>query len=292
MRVSRLLAPVAALALLLSGCGEDEGGGRTFSAAAVAEATSLKDTARIDMTVQMRGLGLPGEIELAADGVTALAEPRMSLRLDIGRFVEELGGPAGQLPLEFRLDGKDLYVKPPTIEAMGLTDDWLAVDLREIVEAMGIDADAAGVVFTMDMASQLRAMRAGGSLEPAGTEEINGVATTHLKGSYSIDDVIEAMPERRGQAVREALAELDALADDGIDTAAPVPAELWVDDASVVHRMKMRSEVPAQEGVPAGRMEILYELSDFGAELDVSRPAGAEDITDRIVRAVKGQLVA
>ena len=289
MIVPRLLAPLAALACAvpaLSGCGAEEAVG--VDVAKAAEATREKGTARMTMTMRMSGLGLPGAIEVPAEGVTSLVEPRADFTMDVGNLLQiGTGDPGGKIRIVF--DGADLYVDPPKLEGLRLPGGggWIALDLRRVVDALGIDPEAAGALFTVDPASQLRALTAAGELEEKGGEEVNGVPTTHYAGSYSAEDVVETLPEGRRAKVLEAFEKLAEKAGDADAFSTPIPVEMWVDDDAVVHRMRMSSNLPGQNGAPAGRMDMTYELSDFGAALDVQRPEDATDVTDMIVRMLR-----
>lgn len=287
--ICALLVALAAAIPVLTGCGAEEKLG--VDVAKAADATEQKGTARLTMLMRMSGAGMPEEIELRAEGVTALAEPRMNLSFDVGPLIAQFGGPSGEMKVGMRLDGKDLYVEVPKIAGTPITGGtgWIGIDLREAVEAFGIDAEAAGALFTMDPASQLRAMREAGSLEEVGTEEIDGTETTHLEGAYSVEDVLDTLPAAEARKIRDALAELDAIADDGTKLTDDMPVDMWVDADSVIRRMQSSSEMPAQDGMPAGKFDITYELSDFGAELDVSRPDDVTDLTDKLVTALEAQ---
>jgi hypothetical protein len=239
------------------------------------------------MTMHMTGLGLPEPIEIKADGVTALGEARMNITFDFGQLLAAAGGD-GAGTMEMRVDGADLYVKPPEIQALNLPE-WIGLDLRRVVRAMGIEPDAAGVLFTVDPASQLRALKAAGGLEEVGTEEIAGAEATHLKGTISTNDTLEALPPAKREAAEKAIAQLEKLSGSGAADQ-EVPVELWIDGDSIVRRMRMTMEMPAQNGAPTGTMELAYELSDFGADLDVSKPDGVTDYTDKLVGALTAGL--
>lgn len=279
-RFATLLALLAGAVPVMSGCGAEEVAG--VDVAQAAQATSAKGTARVTMTMNMKGLGLPTPIDVEAKGVTALGEARMNVEFDFGALLAAAGvGDAGTM--EMRLDGADLYVKPPEIQALNLPE-WIGLDLRRVIEAMGIDADAAGALFTVDPASQLRALKSAGGLEEVGTEEIDGAETTRLKGTMSVKDTIAALPPAKREAAEKAIAQLEKLGGDTFEQR--IPAELWVDGDSIVRRMRMTMEMPAQNGAPTGTMQMSYELSDFGAELDVSKPRGVVDYTDQLVDAL------
>lgn len=283
-RLVALLAVPALCAPALAGCGAEDVTG--VDVARAATATREKGTAHVEMIMHLSGLGLPRDVELTAEGVTALGRPRMNLAMDFGPLLSA-AGVGGDGTIELRLDGGDLYVKPPPIQALDLPE-WIGVDLARVADAIGIDPDAAGALFTFDLASQLRAMRSAGDLEAVRTEDVGGEKTTLMRGSFSTRDLLDVMPAARR---RRAQAALDRLADlgGGPDmTAQRTPVELWIDDDSIVRRLRTTVQIPSQNGTGPRRAELAYDLEDFGAELDVSRPAGVVDYTDRIVGALGG----
>jgi hypothetical protein len=288
----RRLAPLAAVIALiaaapaLSGCGAEEVAG--VDVAQAAQATAGKGTARVHMTMSMEGLGLPAGLSLDADGVMSLTEPEGDLTLDLGSLLGA-AGVDGNGDLKLRFGGGELYVDPPELAGLDIPDGWLAIHLREVVEALGIDPDAAASLFTVDASSQLRALRAAGKLEDAGDEEIDGVATRHLKGAYSLNDILAGLPPAKADKLRDALDQLDKLQPNAMDRDRNVPVELWIDDDDVFHRMKTEAELPGQNGAPAGHMSVTMDLSDFGVPLDVSRPEGATDVTDELVGVLEQQ---
>ena len=288
MRRSRILSLLAVPALLgsaLASCGGEGTALPEVDVARAADATAKKGTARMALSMRMSGLGLPDEIELSARGVTSLDTPRADFTMDFENLFTVGGQSWGDTTMKVRLDGAALFVDPPRIPGLTIPggDGWIALDLRRVSDAVGIDPDAAGALFTIDPASQLRALREAGSLEEIGTEEVGGAETTHLKGAYSMDDVVAALPAERRDEVREALEQVEELAPGSVRTGDDLPVELWVDGDSVVRRMRTSSPLPAQGGTPAGTFDMTYQLSDFGAALDVTRPAGATDLTDRLV---------
>jgi hypothetical protein len=283
MRFARtlpLLAAVALAAPLLSGCGAEKVAG--VDVAKAAEATAAKGTARISIKVAISGLGLGSGLTITGKGVTALDRPAMDVTFDLSDLLGIAGIISGT-DLKLRLDGATLYVDTPDIPTVDIPNGWMAVDLRRLVASFGIDPAAAAAMFTIDPASQLRVLRAAGRLEEVGHEKIDGVDTTHLKGAVKLADVIDALPDAQRAAAQKALDALAKLAPAAADTNRRTPIELWVDAHDVARRVRSSSTVPRAVGINPGTVTILYELSDFGAPLDVSRPDGAQDYTDKII---------
>ncbi len=293
---SRLLA-LAATAVLATGgslavssCGSNDRS--PVDVAEAARATAGKGTAQMTMHMRLQGLGLPSPVVLKAKGVTALAEPRARLSMNIGPLLA-LGGvpPGGDQDLELTIDGADLSAKPPRIEGLNIPGgkQWVALDLKELVESAGLPTRGLGALFSIDPASQLRALQAAKKLKEVGKEDVDGVRTTHLKGTYRLSDVIAGLPADERADARKALKALERLGGQETGVNNPVSAEIWADEDGVTRRMRGTSKVPAAGGTPAGSFTLTYFLHDFGAKLDTDGPSSSEryDATDALKDAIK-----
>ena len=292
---SRFLALVAMAAVAASGglavasCGDDKG---TVDVAEAANSTASKGTARMSMRLRLQGLGLPSPLVLEAKGVTALAQPRAKLSLDIAPLLA-LGGapPAGDQNLELTVDGPDLYAKPPPLPGLTIPGgkQWVALDLKELAESAGLPTKGLGTLFSIDPASELRALKAAKKIRPVGEEEVDGVQTTHFKGTYRLSDVIAGLPADERAEVRKAVAALDRFGGQDTGFNDPVSAEIWADEDGVARRMTGTSKLPATGGMPAGSFSLTYSLYDFGTPLDTTGPPESEtyDATDSLEEAVK-----
>lgn len=272
-----LAATLGGGALALSSCGAEDAAG--VDVARAAEATRKQGTARMRMTVRMTGLGLPAPITIAADGVTHLSEPRARMRIDFARLMALAGAPRGSgTEMEMLIDGAQVHVRPPKLQGLSIPGGkpWVAVDLAALARGIGLPTEGLGDVFTLDPAAQLRVMKSTKGLEEVGEEQIDGVRTRHFKGSYRLSDAIAALPEPERSKARKAFDALERLAGADADLDEPQETELWVDDAGVLRRMRGSSDVPAQQGVPAGKFATDFRLRDFGAKLDATAPSASE----------------
>jgi hypothetical protein len=288
-RLLILLAALAALVPLAAGCGDDDE--FSVSASEAAAATREAEGAKVAMTMKMRGMGLPVPLTTKADGVTALTEPRMDVTFDFGSLMS-LGGAGGDGKTRVLVDGADVFVDPPAIRGLDLPGgaQWVTADLREVLDAMGIDPSGFGELMRMSPDQQLAALEATGDVKEVGKEEIRGEQTVHLRGSVRLSDYIDALPAERGEAARKALDELSKLPGaDASELDAPTPFDMWIGEDKLVRRITSKVTTPAQQGVPGGEMEIRMDFSDFGTPVDVSAPdtADVHDATSDLVRALK-----
>jgi hypothetical protein len=281
-RLIPLAAVLALAAPVASGCGADPAG-----VADAASATAKKGTASYTMRIGMSGLGLPSKVDLRLSGVTSLSKPQMTMKADLGPLIAGFGVPIGSAPVDVRLDGRMLYVKPPAVPGLAMPGgkEWVAIDLAETVEAFGIDAAGLGALGTADPAAMLRWLEGSKGLEEIGEDTINGTETRHFRGTFTFADVVASLPA--GDRARAAKA-LEQLEDNlGEEIAKPSPVDIWIDKDAVLRRMTSDQRLPASGGVPAGRFTLTYDLTKFGTKLDVARPASVADLTDGLVDGLK-----
>lgn len=282
----KLAASLAALTLaggaglVATGCGAEEAAG--VDVAQAATKTAAKKTAKVTMTFRGSGMGLPVPLNVTANGVTALDAAKGTLTMDFGPLLQLAGAPAGgDSKLEMRFgNGSAVYVKPPALPGLEIPGgkSWVSADLEQLGEAFGFDTKALGALLNVDPSSQLKAFDAAKGLKEVGKEQVDGVETTHFKGTLKLSDYVAALPADQRKAAQDALKQLEGLGgDQGFDQ--PTPVELWVDDEGVLRRMVSTGKVPGQKGVPGGTFKVDYRLSDFGTPLDLTPPP-ADDTYD------------
>jgi len=278
-----LLAVVAALAA--GGCGADD-----VDPTAVADAaqnTRGAQTARVDLRMTTKGFGLPTPVTVTGDGTTALAAPKMAVDLDLSPLLA-LAGATGPGRTPVVVLGKDVYVDPPTLPGITLPGGarWVSLDLARAVEAAGLDSEGLGDVLTLDPGAQLGVLRSAEGIEEVGTERVDGAKTTRYRGTVSLREYADALPPERRARARRAVERLVEQTPGGDDAA---PFEVWIDEQERIRRMRQRTEVPGQDGMPGGQVDITVQLRDFGAPLRAKRPAERDtyDATGVVTQAIE-----
>lgn len=291
-RLLRLLPVLAALAApvpLAAGCGSDDL--PSVSVADAAQATRDAHTARTSMRIEFTGLGLPQPLTITGEGVAATDAPRMDITFDFGPALDEAGIDADG-ETRFVLDGRRVYAEPPEIEGLELPDGstWVTVDLKRLAQAFGVDPEGLGEVFHLSPQQQLAALEATESMKEVGEEEVDGVRTTHLRGTLTLRDYARALPAERRRQLNEAIRQLaDITGEDPEVLDEPTPTDMWVDEDAHIRRMTQRSSLPAQPGVPEGSLLFTVEFDDFGTALDLDVPEGDEvfDATGVLARELR-----
>lgn len=296
----RPFALIAALAALVpatvvaAGCGSDEL--HSVSAAEAAASTSAAKTARVAMTMKVSGMALPLPMTVKAKGVSSMSEPRMDITMDFGQLLQ-LAGAGSDGKVRMLLDGGDLFVDPPAIEGLDLPGGatWITADLAKALKAMGIDATGFSELMRISPEQQIAALEAAGSVKTLGTEKVDGVKTTHLRGTVKASDYLQALPADRRKRAERALESLKKLpGGEAQDFDAPTPVDMWIDKDDLVRRMTSKATLPAQNGAPGGRYEMTMSFTDFGTKLDIRKPAADDvwDATDEIVNTLRSAAAA
>lgn len=280
-----VLAGLTTGAVAVSGCGAEKAVG--VDVAKAADATARKGTARVALTTRVQGAGLPAPVVIKASGVTALGASRGVVTFDLKPLLALLGGTAGTAgDLELRFDGGRLWARPPKLGSLTIPGGkhWVALDLPQVAGALGLPTKGLGALFTLEPSAQLRAIRAAKGLKEVGKEDVAGVPTTHFRGTYTLGDLLKALPAAERADAQKGVDALNRLGGGGTKLDAPVPADLWVDAGGMTRRLVSTAALPAQGGQPAGSVRQQYELSDFGAPLDVAAPPQADtyDATDAV----------
>lgn len=285
-----LIVCLCLVPLALVACGDDE---KEFSvsAAEAAKATLAKESAKVKLTQEIQGGGIPVPISMKAEGVTSMGDsPKLDLTFDLASLLSLAGAPSGtdgKLRVLYT-DGK-VYVDPPAIEQVKLPDGatWVTADLGEIVKAMGVDASAFGEFMRITPDQQLKGLEAAGDLKKVGEEKIGGVDTTHYTASIKLSDYIAQLEGEQKANAEKALKELEKLAgpEASKQLDKPQKVDFWLDGDNLMRRMVQTIETPAQQGVPAIKIKQTMDLSDYGTKVDVTPPAKDEtyDATDDLL---------
>jgi len=275
-------AAVAPAALLSAGCGAADTAEKVagVDTAQAAETTAAQGTAKIALTIRVSGAGLPKPVTVTAQGATALKEPKLDLTMNVGEVLGAVGMPSlagGEI--RFKVDGGNLYVKPPTIPGLTIPGgkSWVHLDLPALAKTMGIDAGGLAAASNVDPAAQLRTLADAANLEKVGTEKIDGTETTHFKGTITAQTSLKALPADARAKAEKSLERLEKRPGGREMLKRPAPVELWIDGDNVVRRLRMKQRVPAERaGKTPGTMVMDYRLSDFGAKVDTSPPPASD----------------
>lgn len=280
-RATALAALLAAL--LLAACGgggisaseAPDGGGAVLASAA--EATREAGSSRVAFTLTTE---LPAEV--AQDPVTFTGEGEFDYTSRSGRVTYDFSdllatfGQTSSEPVEMRFLGNVFYMKFPLLAAfLPGAKEWIEFDLESLGEDAGIDLNQLQQLGQSDPSQALDYLRATGQVEEVGTEQVDGVETTHYTGTIRLDAVAEQVPADQRDAVREAIEKLKQQS--GL---AEIPVDVWVDGDDLVRKMSMTytAKVPVEGETKDASSTVTMEFSDYGVEVDVQAPP-ADQVT-------------
>ena len=287
-------AALAALALAAAGCGSSSGSGipappaaqngARFLASAATKSTATPSM-KTDLTVTMLSSQLPGgRMEMTATGALDNQNHRMSMRLDMSKLVSQLGSAmpgamgsasdwVGQEVADFSNGRAVMYLNMPVLaNVMPGGKPWIKIDLAAVGKQAGIDLSQ----FTQlgsdpsQMVDWLRTVS--GDVTTVGTEQIDGVDTTHYRANVDLSKYPDLVPADQREAVRKAIDQLTKSAH-----LSSFPVHVWVDGNGLVRQLR----AVLTETIQGQTMNVVTAVRfyDFGAPVDVQIPSD-DQVTD------------
>lgn len=257
--------------------------------ARAAETTSKADTMHIAMTMRMTAPGL-GPMTMTADGAFDNTAQRGSMTLDMTDFARQVpnGGALADPKLWRGEEVFDfskslvLYMRFPFMtKALPGSKPWIRLDMQKLGARMGLDFGALMQSSQSNPTQQLDYLRSvSGDLKELGTQNVNGVETTHYRGTVDLDDYEQLVPKEQRESVRKTIEQVEKT----MGGRSTYPVDVWVDSSDRVRRMAfdMKSDTP--QGTVTTSMQM--DLSDFGAPVNVQLPPSSQTVDfDQLTQA-------
>jgi hypothetical protein len=287
MRTRAILPFLAPLVLVTACGGGDEQVVIEATPAAVAAAgqsTLDAESARVEftMTVDLGGFGLPVDapLEIAGEGLIDFTGRRTSLELDLSSMLAAFGDdvPAGvgsmfDDPVRSIQDGTVSYQCAGFYELL-LGSECIRMDLEELTGRDLERMPANGL--SADPASLLRSLGGTDEVEEVGQEEVFGVTTTHLRGTFTLSDAIAALPGDAAEELQAAYERM-GLDESGLDTGQQF--DVWVDEAGRVRQIRQTIDLG---GLAGGGDPATFEMRyvEFDVDVDIEVPTDAVDLSE------------
>ncbi|MEU6996762.1 LppX_LprAFG lipoprotein [Nonomuraea sp. NPDC046570] len=132
------------------------------------------------------------------------------------------------------LQGQTLYVKVEALtKVVGGTKPWIKVNLAEAGD-QGEAQKYLDQVKQFDLANVTKMVTASENVKSVGTENVNGVDTTHYSGSFPVDAAVQQLPADQQDKARTNMADLK-----------DIKFDIWVDAQGLPAKLTMSG---AQEG--------------------------------------------
>ncbi|HEY7422478.1 MAG TPA: hypothetical protein VH541_10745 [Gaiellaceae bacterium] len=287
------LAGLAAAALLAAGCGSSDvanvpdsvtPGGASFLASAATKSTGTSSM-KTALTVTMLSSQLPGgRVEMTATGALDNENHRMDMQLDMSKLVSQLGGAmpgalgsssdwVGQEVGDFADGRAVVYLNLPVLaKLLPGGKPWIKMDLNVIGKQAGIDLSQL-TQFTNDPSRMVDWLRTvSGKVDTIGTEELDGVKTTHYRANVDLSKYPDLVPADQRELVRKAIDQLTKSAH-----ISSFPVHVWVGEDGLVRQVRaVLTESVQGKTVNVVTNERFY---DFGAPVEIGIPS-SDQVTD------------
>jgi hypothetical protein len=277
VEMRRVLASVALSGLILFGCGGDGENGDGSSAVspadiiAAVETTAATGSVALDMTLEFNdSSSVPDGTTIDMTGSSTFGDPR---RAELSADFESLG--VGRI--EMLIDEDQVYMRGGVFDEL-LSQlpgkrEWLFVDLTSSDPA----ADQFRSLSTgQNNASLLLYFLLGGSgqVREVGSEEVDGVSTTHYALTADLDRALGEAPAEVADSLQANIEELEA---GGVQT--KLDADVWLDDDRLIRRVGYVYRLSDAGG--GGQMTATVTFSGFGEpiEFDVPDPDQVAPVT-------------
>jgi hypothetical protein len=282
---------VLALAACGGGSGGDASDDATTAAATTAPAENVlaaaassaadSGSSRVAFTITTQIPQQEGPVTFTGEGEFDYATRRGRVTYDFSDLLGSLGQDAETEPAEIILDGNVFYMNFPLLS--GLVPGgkpWIKFDLEALGEEEGIDLSQLDQLGQSDPAATLDYLRAAGSIEEVGTEEIRGVETTHYTGVVDLRKTVELAPEAAREQIQQAIDQLVEQTGSG-----ELPVDVWIDANGLPAKLQYEVSVSA-DGSDTTTV-IAMEFFDWGTEV-VVEPPPADEVTDIAELAASG----
>jgi hypothetical protein len=278
----RLLSAIALAALLAAACSSGSPapqstgahpGDRIDPLAMVVAASDKIDAAGalamdFSMTISTDGQELSG----SGSAVAASDGSRMHMTMGYDSFP---GLPDG-FDMEIYLADGVMYMSASTFAELGApTDafggkDWVAIDLNDVVP--GFESIAELGSGQNDPSRAFEYLKGASDVELVGTEDMDGEATTHFRGSLDLERALAQLPADAQEEVR---ATMDQFQSQFGTTS--MPFEVWVDDQGRIRRMTYEVET-SPDAAQAFSLSTTMDITDYEADLDFDVPSREQAI--------------
>ena len=284
LRVGVVLAAAAAIAA--AGCGGG-GGGSSTSATKTTSGESrdakrvlaaapgkVKDanSSKVSFSIAVDSDQLANEITIPGSGEFDYAGKEGRLTLDYGAVLSA-AGQSGNGEMEVLTKGDMYYLKWPLFStAVGASTPWISFDISKLDQVTGFDTSSLRQVNQGDPSQTLVYLRAAGTVEDHGTEDVAGVSTTKYHAVIDLDKVPGLAPAAQRASVRSSINSMKEQY--GITE---LPMDAWI-DANGLPR-KLFYEIAAKVQGQDVKSSMTMNLSDYGVDVKVQPPPPSQ-VTD------------
>jgi hypothetical protein len=238
--------------------------------AAAAEATSHAAGVRINFTGSSQG---PAQMTMSGKGVMNGETNRASIAMSATGSTAT--GTQG-FTLEEIVDDGDLYLQSPELgAALGGSSKWMLMRSEALGDLLQSNASGAGM--SASPTQQLDALEdASYEVSEVGSEQLNGVSTTHYRALLDIDKLTDEIKD-------EVSGEFGDLIEKSMDQVSSATVDVWIDANGLLRRETSTSTMGS-----LGSFTMTMDFSHYGIRPDIEIPPSSEvyDVTPLMQRAL------
>ncbi|MFI6660855.1 LppX_LprAFG lipoprotein [Streptomyces sp. NPDC050523] len=251
-----------------------EGSPAMTPAAAVAKAA--KNTENItSLRYRMTGK-VPGEGQVSGEAAMSMKPLAMSMKMTAK-------DQATDGPVEIRLVDKAMYIGGNAEMSKEMDGkSWIKFDMSALGAGKGMDADQLGAgQADKNPASDSTFLTGSKDVKKVGTETVEGVKTTHYKGTVTVAD-LKASLKGENKTVREQREKsLEQYQKMGIDS---MTMDMWIDGDDHTKQFRMRGDADK------GPMDMTITFLDYNKPVTVTAPPAKDtaDLAEMMKQAQSG----
>ena len=262
----------------------------SFEQLSQAAATSSDaSSARFSFSMEMTMPGADEPFAFTGEGAFDTAADQAAVSLDLSSFAELLGGmfagmsgtgvagpdfgdPSGW-QIDAVQDGTVMYLRFPAMASeLPAGKSWVRMDLTQAAKAQGFDFAGLQDLAGNDPRKMLDFLRAASDeIETVGTEELDGVPTTHYRAQV---DLAEYAKRGLGGTGADTSGMLNDLFEQSGLASAPV--DVWLDESGLVRKLEMTFSAAPPGTTESVDASMSFELFDYGEPVSVNAPPPAE----------------
>ena len=282
LRVGAVLVAVAAIAA--AGCGGGGGGSSTSSSSTAATSDAKRllaaapqkvenaDSSKVSFSITIDSDQLGSALTIPGEGQFDYKAKEGRLTMDYGDVLGALGQ-SGSGEMEILTKGNLYYLKWPLLsKTVGASTPWISFDVTKLDQISGIDTSSLQQVNQGDPSQTLVYLKAAGSVDEQGTEDVGGVSTTKYHAIIDLGRIPALAPADRRAAVRASVKSLQEQY--GIKE---LPMDVWLDDKGLPRKLSYAIATKAQG--QRVKTSLTMNLSDYGVDVNV-QPPPASQVTD------------
>jgi hypothetical protein len=240
---------------------------------------------KMQMRIEMSSPAFNAPFTALGTGVMDLRDraASMSMSIDFSQLpqaAQVLGSTTMQM--EMVMEGTVIYMKFPDSLAARVPGlggkPWIKMDLGKLIGVPGLSSLTSNPTMS-DPSQMLQYLRAASDgVVRVGSEQVNGVETTHYRADLSLDRLPDDLPSI--QKGLSALEQATGLHD--------FPMDVWIDAHHLVRRIVMSADFHAPSG-PALNETVTEDLTDYGPQSRPTPPS-ADQVQDlsSMVRSAAG----